>query len=103
MNDLISRKAAIDALISESRIVDGHYIEYERIINEDDAIEAISMLPSAEPKKGQWYGIYDGYADGNPVYDEWECSCCGFIIEDDNEPTWNYCPNCGAKMRVTEK
>lgn len=103
MNDLISRKAAIDALISESRIVDGHYIEYERIINEDDAIEAISMLPSAEPKKGQWYGIYDGYADGNPVYDEWECSYCGFIIEDDNEPTWSYCPNCGAKMGVTEK
>ena len=53
MNDLISRKAAIDALISESRIVDGHYTMYERIIIESDAIEAISMLPSAQ----QWIPV----------------------------------------------
>lgn len=33
-NDCISRQAATDALIFESRIVDGHYTEYERIINE---------------------------------------------------------------------
>lgn len=40
---------------------------------------------------------YDGYADGNPVYYEWKCSECGCIFEDD-EPTYNYCPQCGAKM-----
>lgn len=49
MRDLIDRQMAFDTLISESKIVEGHYIMYERIINEDDAIEAISMLPSAEP------------------------------------------------------
>lgn len=26
---------------------------------------------------GKWIGIgYEGYADGNPVYDYWECSVC---------------------------
>lgn len=49
MRDLIDRQKAFDALIFESRIVDGYYTEYERIIKEEDAIEAISMLPSAEP------------------------------------------------------
>jgi len=52
-----------------------------------------------ERKTGEWIGTeYDGYADGNPVYYEWKCSACGCVIEDD-EPTWNFCPNCGADMR----
>lgn len=53
-----------------------------------------------EPKRmrGRWIGTeFDGYADGNPVYYEWKCSACGCVVEDE-EPTWNYCPNCGAKM-----
>lgn len=57
-------------------------------------------LPSAQPemKKGHFIGTeFDGYADGSPVYYEWECSECGCVFEDD-EPTYNYCPNCGAKM-----
>lgn len=49
MHDLISRQAAIDALISEGKSVDSRYFSAERIIHESDAIEAISMLPSAEP------------------------------------------------------
>lgn len=62
----------------------------------------INALPSAERKKGRFIGTeYDGYADGNPVYYEWKCSCCGAIFEDD-EPTYNYCPNCGAKMEGGE-
>ena len=50
---------------------------------------------------GRWVGTeFDGYADGNPVYYEWKCSACGCVVEDE-EPTWNYCPNCGADMRET--
>lgn len=48
-NDCISRQAAIDAIIAEGRTVDSRYLESERIIHESDAVEAISMLPSAEP------------------------------------------------------
>lgn len=69
------------------------------------AIEAlkatdIEHLPPAQPEQRTGYFIgteFDGYADGSPVYYEWECSECGCVFEDD-EPTYNYCPNCGAKM-----
>lgn len=51
------------------------------------------------PKRahGHWIGLeYDGFADGCPVYDLWECSECGY--EHKGEETTNYCPNCGAMM-----
>ena len=53
----------------------------------------------AEPvRHGKFVGTeYDGYADGYPVYYEWECSQCGCVFEEE-EPTYKYCPNCGAKM-----
>ena len=90
-NDCISRQAAIDALISEGRSVDSRYISAERIIHESDAIEAISMLPSAEPKKGKWEAI--------DVYEVVvACSECKKMFTYEH----NYCPNCGAKMEVTE-
>lgn len=47
-------------------------------------------------QKGEWIGIsYDGYADRNPVYDEWECSVCGAEVTKET----NYCPDCGANMK----
>lgn len=68
----------------------------------DEAREAIKNLPAAdvaEVKHGKWIGtLYDGYADGSPVYEEFECSLCGCEHNADGEPTWSYCPDCGAKM-----
>ena len=51
-------------------------------------------------KTGVWIGEGDGYADGSMVYDTWSCSSCGMRFEEwEEEPTWNFCPNCGADMR----
>lgn len=64
----------------------------------------IEEQPTIEPQRmrGRWVGIdFDGYADGNPVYYTWKCSVCNCLVEDD-EPTWDFCPNCGADMRGTE-
>lgn len=62
----------------------------------------IELLPSsnvAPVKHGQWIGSADGYADGELVYDMWECSECGYDADGAEEkPSWGYCPNCGAKM-----
>lgn len=59
-------------------------------------------LPTIESRpKGKWVGIgYDGYADGNPVYDEWECSNCGHEIKTEDTPP--YCEMCGAEMEIEE-
>lgn len=65
------------------------------------AIRVVKNAPTieAEPvRHGKFIGTeYDGYADGNPVYYEWKCSECGCVFEED-EPTYRYCPNCGARM-----
>ena len=80
--DCISRQAAIDALYS----VD----EYN-----SRSVKAIKQLPPIQPKMGRW--IHDGSKWTN----RWICSECGYkwffdCIEG------AYCPNCGAKMEVTE-
>lgn len=57
-------------------------------------------------RHGRWDGEGDGYAeteDGEMVivYDVWNCSKCGYTIDDGtDDPALlpNYCPNCGAKM-----
>lgn len=97
MDDYISRKAAIDAV---NKALDRETLLYGFV--RKVAIDAIRLLPSAqtERKKGKWIGTeFDGYADGNPVYYEWKCSACGCVVEDE-EPIWNYCPNCGADMQT---
>ena len=48
MSDSISRQAAIKAVIAEGRSVDSRYLEAERIVHESDAVEVLSMLPSAD-------------------------------------------------------
>ena len=103
--DCISRQAAIDALTEYWKgISDRHPTLDGEMAVYADCKGIIKRLPSAQPQriKGRWVGTdYDGFADGNPVYDEWKCSICGCVVEDE-EPTWNFCPNCGADMRGEE-
>ena len=77
----------------------GHHYVVEKDI--EIFYNYVKDIPTADVKpvvRGEWIGTFDGYADGNPVYDEWQCSVCGCVVEDD-EPRWNFCPNCGADMR----
>ena len=61
-------------------------------------IEAQPTVDAEPVRHGKYIGTeFDGYADGCPVYYEWKCSECGCVFEEE-EPTYNYCPNCGAKM-----
>lgn len=48
---------------------------------------------------GRWIGMeYDGYADGSPIYEIWECSECHEEHYGDCDTLTAYCPYCGAKM-----
>lgn len=62
--------------------------------------------PTIEPKKGKW--IYREVRDYPLGYDVTSCSMCGFkMLSNPNERfriakemlKFNYCPNCGAKMK----
>ena len=69
-----------------------------KVVDANDIARFITI--EAEPvRHGWWVPLsYDGYTNGYPVYDEWECSECHFACEGEGEPPLNYCPNCGAKL-----
>lgn len=50
--------------------------------------------------RGEWIGSADGYADGELVYDIWECSECGYGINEEDDPDMlpKFCPKCYAAM-----
>ena len=69
----------------------------------EDCISELMAIPAAdvaEVRHGRWIGIeYDGYADGCPVYDLWECSECGEEVRGEDVPdTHPWCHACGARM-----
>ena len=63
-------------------------------------IERFPAADVAEVRHGRWIGIeYDGYADGCPVYDLWECSECGEEVRGEDVPdTHPWCHACGTRM-----
>ena len=103
MQDLISRQAAIEAIMGEP--TDAHYPGWYA--------ERLEQLPSAQPerKKGMWIPVdsYDAFggdeatwmAHGNPVafYYCSECKEQAYAGEDGEPLLTAYCPNCGADMR----
>ena len=68
MTDYIKREDAIDAVMAEGRkVYTSEYANAERIIYEADAVEALSMLPSADAEQVAY--ICDGRKCENDCYD----------------------------------
>ena len=81
--DLIDRQAAIDALLEEVRLVDGYYVENDEVIDKDDAVEAMRLLPSAQPeiircKDCKWWSNDDYRECSSPNYDDGYVTPAGF-------------------------
>lgn len=92
MNDLISRKTAIEALGKEGLIT---------------AMVIVDRVPSAQPERirGKWIYGEDEYG-----IDGYHCNQCGFFVPWDYAHTfinyiedYHFCPNCGADMREVVK
>ena len=60
------------------------------------AFEALHRLSPSESRKGKWIE-HNPHKWGLGIV--FECSECG---EEVNCETCNYCPNCGAKMEVSD-
>ena len=101
--DCISRKAVRDAIFAECSSIKLD-IDFAKVLLLQRTIKDLpSVVSPQEPKTGHWMPLeYDGYADGYPVYDVWECSECGWEHNGDSDTLTAFCPNCGAKMEVSE-
>ena len=97
MDDLISRKAAIDAAALSAAEWDGMYVQD---IN-GRIRKALEKLPPAQPerKTGRWI-LYDKRF---PWRQDYKCSECGNYLDfsgvNAGRGQANFCPNCGADMR----
>ncbi len=70
---------------------------------QDAALSALRPVSRERVEKvwrGEWMGSADGYADGELVYDTWECSHCGYVIDEEDDPDMlpQFCPKCYAAM-----
>lgn len=93
----------IDAEAMKSYIDCGHLRSpTEKCFSELDVVRMLDKQPTldyAPVMHGEWVGLeFDGYADGCPVYDLWECSECKGEHKGEYDTLTDYCPNCGAKM-----
>lgn len=94
MSEYIEREAVKAAVKKRLGTMD----LFESQFNADiDDIHAADVAPVVH---GRWIGTeYDGYADGCPVYDLWECSECGEEVRGEDVPeTHPWCHGCGARM-----
>lgn len=81
MDDLISRKAAIEAINALHELPNA-WLDY--------AVDVVMALPSAQPqrKKGKWLSVSD------ETQTWYHCSECHYQQYDKT----NFCPSCGARM-----
>ena len=119
INDCIKRSDALKAIlgvsiydtieelegartIAENTWADGLWDAYKIIEEEVDAADV-------EPvRHGRWIPgkrIYSEYNEGRLVaryYDQWTCSVCNYVINDQHYSRISYkrCPECGAHMNA---
>lgn len=90
-NELEALKVRFKALGRDNVVDDYNFVQ--TVLLTAPTIEAAPVV------HGRWIPIeYDGYADGYPVWDLWECSECQEEHSGDEDTLTPYCPNCGARM-----
>lgn len=96
MTEYITKEQAVDAL--KETLWDDDFDEFLMHYFEL-SIKRVKPADVVEVVHAEWIGTWgDGYANGFIVYEEFECSRCGCVHHADGDPTWDYCPNCGARM-----
>lgn len=96
MNDLISRDAAIKALMEQADLTKGTKSDVHVSVFFESAARLIQRIPAvdAEPvQHGEWEEVQIQRSD-KKIISYYACSLCGRILVN----PFNYCPHCGAEM-----
>ena len=106
MSDLISRQAAIDAIIADK--IEGNALniiialgdgKQAETLNEacDRHAQLLNDLPFAQPERtGKWIKL-----DAHAHLADHKCSACGqecYVPTCMGDPMYDFCPNCGCRM-----
>ncbi len=96
--DCISRQAVLD-MATTIQTDDFSGNEIIEVVDVDDIKALLSVTPN--PKTGRWINLEKTKYKGIvlPFWGRYECSKCG----GHGEGTFNYCPNCGARMTESEE
>lgn len=65
---------------------------------EGTGLQGYKNAPTVERPRGEWIDRSDGGRIRYPFWERYECSKCGAKSENTN-----FCPNCGADMRVSKE
>jgi hypothetical protein len=105
MPELIDRQAALKKMCETCGYCKG-FEEAMRSIHPDFVTDKcnnykfLAEQPTIEAEPvlhGRWLPIEaDGYADGAPVWDKWECSECGHEHSGEEDTLTAFCPDCGS-------
>ena len=89
MADLIDRQELISWLSKDPLFPEVESFGLTDVIKSRPSVDAELV------RHGSWGEIHE-------VFDYIKCSECGGVwcTEDNDTDTFNYCPNCGAKMKV---
>ena len=101
--DIIRRADAIEAVRKEL-VCDGRHETHDKTCR-FIADVLLSALPSAEAVQGEWIGYNADKedwlrTDGTPIF--LVCDKCHGTVINNGSAHWNYCPNCGARMKGGE-
>ena len=129
MKDLIERQKAIDAIMKAAQEIENDiHLSLTMAQGARSMVVEIERLPSAQPDLDEWCTDckeYDAEKHHCPGYnrvirealkdakqrktgkwihgrDGWECSGCRCLVEEENKPPYNFCPQCGTYVRGDE-
>ena len=115
--DAISRQAVLEVIereefkgdaiseIEKLSSVIPHYADAEiqkmQEMEQAEIQKAYGLGKAEQPKTGHWIKVSDGYGDNAYICECSECKDTVWVYKDADRK-WNYCANCGCRMKGSE-
>lgn len=89
--------------IDKEALKESFWASCNNCLSEDDIADLIDEIPAADVAPvvhGNWVSCFE---DWRKQIEGDKCSSCGFEHYGTNIRSYNFCPNCGAKMDLEDE